>query len=230
MHDRALPTAVGQVRMIPAMDHEQHDRPRAEVERHVRPQRCVPGWQCTGSESRRSLIAAHADSGVGARAAIIAHVRPRGAPSATDRSEVVHVGDVVEFRAGRRRAHVQSPASAQPTSSRSSATVPPTPPRLPRHRLRSGSSASSGRLRRRLAHVELAGDHVGDQAGAVFAEEGDLASATSLRSRIRSFLQLVSSNRRLLCSSRWRHDDRRPCQCLRTLMRLKSRCHERYAS
>ncbi len=26
-----------------------------------------------------------------------------------------------------------------------------------------------------IAHVELAGDHVGDQAGAVFAEEGDLA-------------------------------------------------------
>ena len=30
-------------------------------------------------------------------------------------------------------------------------------------------------LRRRLAHVELAGDHVGDQAGAVFAEERDPA-------------------------------------------------------
>ena len=29
--------------------------------------------------------------------------------------------------------------------------------------------------RRRLAHVELAGDHVGDQAGAVLAEEGDFA-------------------------------------------------------
>ena len=35
----------------------------------------------------------------------------------------------------------------------------------------SGSSTSSGKLRRRLAHVELAGDHVGDQAGAVLAEE-----------------------------------------------------------
>ena len=28
---------------------------------------------------------------------------------------------------------------------------------------------------RRLAHVELAGDDIGDQAGAVFAEEADLA-------------------------------------------------------
>ena len=29
--------------------------------------------------------------------------------------------------------------------------------------------------RRRLAHIELAGDHVGDQAGAVLAEERDFA-------------------------------------------------------
>ncbi len=32
--------------------------------------------------------------------------------------------------------------------------------------------------RRHLAHVQLAGDHVGDQAGAVFAEEGDFVFCT----------------------------------------------------
>ena len=32
----------------------------------------------------------------------------------------------------------------------------------------------SGSSRGGLAHVELAGDHIGDQAGAVFAQEFDL--------------------------------------------------------
>ena len=38
-----------------------------------------------------------------------------------------------------------------------------------------GCSLFVGRQpRRSLAHIELAGDHIGDQAGAVLAQEGDL--------------------------------------------------------
>ena len=36
-----------------------------------------------------------------------------------------------------------------------------------------GQRIDLGQRGRRLAHVELAGDHVGDQAGAVFAQEFD---------------------------------------------------------
>ena len=39
--------------------------------------------------------------------------------------------------------------------------------------------SSSGNLRRRLAHIQLAGDHVGDEAGAVLLEQLDLTAYAS---------------------------------------------------
>ena len=64
--------------------------------------------------------------------------------------------------------------------------------------------------RRRLAHVKLAGDHIGDQAGAVFAEEADLilrnSNATLAAARL---IPDVTYDRLLLLDRR--HRDRTRC-------------------
>ncbi len=89
-------------------------------------------------------------------------------------------------------------------------------PRPPRHRLQIGRPrvvlerpcrralrlvGLVGQPRRRLAHVELAGDDVGDQAGAVLAEEGrSRARAASMAGQAAGSARRVSTGSR--CSSR----------------------------
>jgi hypothetical protein len=70
------------------------------------------------------------------------------------------MGDFVEL-GWCRQGHVSAASSASSGSRSGSLSL-------------SSSAASSGR-RRRLAHIELAGHDIGDEAGAVFAEEFDLA-------------------------------------------------------
>ena len=66
----------------------------------------------------------------------------------------------------------------------------------------SGSSASSGSCAAHLAHVELAGDNIRDQASAVLAKQLDLIAARAvdaavdLRSRDLSELQIASCSLR----------------------------------
>ena len=107
--DRRLTTAVGKIGVVRAMDDEQHDRSRAEVERDVVADMVVG---VTGHREREPslLDGRHANACQRTTSGDHRCIRQELARS-HDRAEVVDVRDVEDLGAGRRRGHRTRSAS-----------------------------------------------------------------------------------------------------------------------
>ena len=105
----------------------------------------VPGraWRCSAASDQRTAVR-------------------------DDRRQPVHMDDVVDLRLGRRRHGQPTTSAGSWSSSNAGASSAPRP--SPTSSI-VGEGIDLGQRSRRLAHVELAGHDIGDEARAVFAEE-----------------------------------------------------------